>query len=208
MPRTYFISGTDTNVGKTIVSAILVNKFDALYYKPIQCGYNEKGEKDSDIVIVAIGENQGANIMATAAVKNLNAKRLITRSVNPLQENVLLAMGLDEIINPEVESADRLAKKLCLTGLVDSFELDKDYSIVEIETPSKYINKTLEEINFRKVHNLVILTTIKKMNKSLLGISIKKKYVNGVATPSTTLNKEDILVIYGHNKDIKKMLNS
>ena len=46
------------------------------------------------------------------------------------------------------------------------------------------------------------------MNKSLLGISIKKKYVNGVATPSTTLNKEDILVIYGHNKDIKKMLNS
>ena len=163
---------------------------------------------DSDIVIVAIGENQGANIMATAAIKNLNAKRLITRSVNPLQENVLLAMGLDEIINPEVESADRLAKKLCLTGLVDSFELDKDYSIVEIETPSKYINKTLEEINFRKNHNLVILTTIKKMNKSLLGISIKKKYVNGVATPSTILNKEDILVIYGHNKDIKNMLDS
>ena len=163
---------------------------------------------DSDIVIVAIGENQGANIMATAAVKNLNAKRLITRSVNPLQKNVLLAMGLDEIINPEVESADRLAKKLCLTGLVDSFELDKDYSIVEIETPSKYIDKRLEEINFRKNHNLVILTTIKKMNKSLLGISIKKKYVNGVATPSTILNKEDILVIYGHNKDIKNMLDS
>ena len=57
---------------------------------------------DSDIVIVAIGENQGANIMATAAVKNLNAKRLITRNVNPLQKNVLLAMGLDEIINPEL----------------------------------------------------------------------------------------------------------
>ena len=77
--------------------------------------------EDTDVIIVAIGENQGANLMATAAVKNLNAKRVISRSVNPLQENVLLAMGIEEIINPEVESAERLAKKLCLTGLIDSF---------------------------------------------------------------------------------------
>ena len=102
--------------------------------------------EDTDVIIVAIGENQGANLMATAAVKNLNAKRVISRSVNPLQENVLLAMGIEEIINPEVESAERLAKKLCLTGLIDSFEIDGKYSIVEIEAPEKYLNKTLEEI--------------------------------------------------------------
>ena len=46
----YFISGTDTNVGKTIVSAILVNKFRCIYYKPIQCGFDENGNKDSDII--------------------------------------------------------------------------------------------------------------------------------------------------------------
>ncbi len=46
----YFISGTDTNVGKTIVSAILVNKFDGIYFKPIQCGLSFDGKKDSDII--------------------------------------------------------------------------------------------------------------------------------------------------------------
>ncbi len=46
----YFISGTDTNVGKTIVSAILVNKFDGIYFKPIQCGLSLDGKKDSDII--------------------------------------------------------------------------------------------------------------------------------------------------------------
>jgi len=164
---------------------------------------------ESDIVIVAIGENQGANLMATAAVKNLNAKRLISRSVNPLQENVLLAMGIEEIINPEVQSAERLAKKLCLTGLIDSFEIDGKYSIVEIETPEKYIDKTLEEVGFRRNHNLVVLTTLKKeRKKNLLGISIGKKYVNGVATPKTVLNQGDILVIYGNNSDIKTMIES
>lgn len=164
--------------------------------------------EDTDVIIVAIGENQGANLMATAAVKNLNAKRVISRSVNPLQENVLLAMGIEEIINPEVESAERLAKKLCLTGLIDSFEIDGKYSIVEIEAPKKYLNKTLEEIGFRRNHNLVILTTLKKeKKKNILGISFGKKYVNGVATPKTILEKGDILVIYGSNDDIKNMID-
>ena len=164
---------------------------------------------DSDVVIVAIGENQGANLMATAAVKNLNAKRLISRSVNPLQKNVLFAMGIEEIINPEVESAERLATKLCLTGLIDSFKIDGEYSIVEIETPEKYIDKTLEDIGFRRNHNLVVLTTLKKEKKrKILGFSSPRKYVNGVATPKTILNKGDIVVIYGSNTDIKNMIGS
>ena len=50
MSKGFFISGTDTNVGKTIVSAILVNKLDAIYYKPIQCGLDENGNRDSDII--------------------------------------------------------------------------------------------------------------------------------------------------------------
>ena len=33
-----FVTGTDTNVGKTVVSAILVLKLDYKYWKPIQCG--------------------------------------------------------------------------------------------------------------------------------------------------------------------------
>ena len=47
MPRTYFISGTDTNVGKTIVSAVLATKLEAHYFKPIQCGLNKMNLKDS-----------------------------------------------------------------------------------------------------------------------------------------------------------------
>lgn len=36
--RQYFITGTDTNVGKTFISTILCKKFNFLYYKPIQTG--------------------------------------------------------------------------------------------------------------------------------------------------------------------------
>lgn len=46
----YFVSGTDTNVGKTIVSSILVEKFNGLYWKPIQCGKDKNNLTDSEKV--------------------------------------------------------------------------------------------------------------------------------------------------------------
>ena len=44
----YFITGIGTNVGKTIVSAILTESLQADYWKPIQSGTDEG--KDSDII--------------------------------------------------------------------------------------------------------------------------------------------------------------
>jgi dethiobiotin synthetase len=38
MPERFFITGTDTGVGKTVVSALLCAALDAYYWKPIQTG--------------------------------------------------------------------------------------------------------------------------------------------------------------------------
>lgn len=39
-----FVTGIDTNIGKTIVSAILVKAFSGNYWKPIQCGDLENSD--------------------------------------------------------------------------------------------------------------------------------------------------------------------
>lgn len=41
MPSRFFITGTDTGVGKTVVSALLCAALDAIYWKPIQTGTRE-----------------------------------------------------------------------------------------------------------------------------------------------------------------------
>lgn len=164
--------------------------------------------KDTDVVIVAIGEHQGANIMTTAVLKNLSVKRLISRAITPLHETVLQAIGVDEIVHPEEETAERWAKKLVMKGVIDSFDISKEYSIVEVAVPAKYAGKTLEEIGFRRNHNLVVLTTIKlTQEKNLLGQNKNVNFVQGVASPKTKLIAGDYMVIYGNSKDIKKLLN-
>ena len=44
--------------------------------------------------------------MTTAILKNLQVKRLISRAITPLHENVLEAIGVDEIVHPEEETAE------------------------------------------------------------------------------------------------------
>lgn len=44
----FIISGTDTNVGKTVASALLVHALHATYWKPIQSGLSD--ETDSEFV--------------------------------------------------------------------------------------------------------------------------------------------------------------
>jgi trk system potassium uptake protein TrkA len=163
--------------------------------------------RDTDVVIIAIGEDERANIMSTALFKNLNVKRLISRAINPLHEKVLQAIGIDEIMHPEEESAERWGKKLCLTQVVDSFELSEHFSIIEAKVPTEYIGSTYEDIGFRKNFNIILLTTIKTREvKSLLGRTRTESNVQGVATPDLVLEENDILVLYGANTDLQKFL--
>ncbi len=43
----YFVTGTDTNVGKTVLSALLVAALDAAYWKPVQTGASEDSDRES-----------------------------------------------------------------------------------------------------------------------------------------------------------------
>jgi len=163
--------------------------------------------KETDIVIVAIGEDQGSNIMVTAMLKNLKVNRLISRAINPLHEKVLQAIGVDEIVHPEEETAERWSKKLCLSNVVDSFELNEEYSLIEAKVPKKFIGKTVGSIQWRETYNLQVVTLIKKKEvKSVLGKTRSVSEIQGVISDDWKLEENHILVLYGNNEDLNAFL--
>jgi len=163
--------------------------------------------KNTDIVMVCIGEDIGANIMTTALMKKMNVSRLISRAVSPLHETVLEAMEIEEILRPEEESAERWVKKLTSSRLIDSFELTKGHTIIEAVVPEKFVGKTLEQIALIKNYNVLVLTIIKQTKeKNMIGIPRKVTQAIGVVTATTVLEKNDIMVLYGTDSNIKKLL--
>ncbi len=164
---------------------------------------------ETDVVVIALGEDAGANIMSTALLKQMNPKRIICRAISPLHLTILEAMGMDEIVHPEEEAAERLANSLNMQGVVNSFVLSEAYNIVEARVPAHCANKTIEEVGFRRNYNIVILA-IKKVReeRNLLGVVRKVSEVEEVASTSTVLQVGDILVLYGNVDDIQSFLKS
>jgi len=162
--------------------------------------------KDADVVIVAIGEDFGASVMITAQLKHhFKVKRLVSRSISPLHKMVLEAIGVDEIISPEKESADRFAKKLELRGFIDSFELSDEYNIIEVRIPERYIGVSLKEINLRKDYNIILITIMRQEGRRE-DSEITRPRAMGVIPPETVFKKGDILVLYGMTSDVKRFL--
>lgn len=164
--------------------------------------------KDTDVVIVAIGEDIASSLMATATLKQLKVKRLISRSISHLHRTVVEAIGVDQIISPEEESAERLAKKLQLQGVVDSFYLSGEYNIIEARVPKPYWGSTIAECGFRTKYNVNIVTIIRmpEEKNSSETFTKEKGKVMGVLNPQTVLESNDILVLFGNINDIERLL--
>jgi dethiobiotin synthase len=52
------VTGTDTSVGKTVLSALLVAALDAVYWKPVQTGASEGTDRDSVRAYAEIAEDR------------------------------------------------------------------------------------------------------------------------------------------------------
>lgn len=52
--RRFFVAGTDTGVGKTVVSALLCAALDAIYWKPIQTGTRDGADRPTVMRLVGL----------------------------------------------------------------------------------------------------------------------------------------------------------
>lgn len=162
--------------------------------------------KDSDAVIVAIGEDEGASLLTIALLKQLDVRRIIGRVVSELQKTVLQAMQIDEYIMPEEEAAERLAMRLDNVDIIDSFKVSDQYSIVETRVPSKYVGMTLKDANLTNRYKVIILTTVKSVEKNVKGKLVNYKEASGIASSETVLEDQDLLVVFGELSDIKRLI--
>jgi trk system potassium uptake protein TrkA len=158
---------------------------------------------DVDVVVNALGEGEGANIMLTAMLKQLQVKRIICRVISPHQKTVLQAMGIEEFIYPEADSAERMAYTLDLKDVTDAYKMTDDFLVLEVGLPERYFEKKIFEADFVDL-DVQPITLIRYENeKSVFGSVHRVKKVLGILTPNTTMKKGDRLVLFGRAKKLE-----
>lgn len=162
---------------------------------------------DVEAAIVGIGENEGATIMTAALLKQMNVKRIVCRVTSPLQKIVLEAMNITEFVYPEASSAERLALKLDLPGVIDSFQISQNYRLLEVAVPERYVGRSITDLNLAARYQLVLVTIIKNIKgKGIFGNDKNEMKVLGIVPPETTLKSGDILLLFGAPKDLETFI--
>jgi trk system potassium uptake protein TrkA len=163
--------------------------------------------KDVDAAVVGIGENEGANIMTTALLKQIGVQRIICRVITPLQKIVLEAMDIQEFVYPEAYSAERLALKLDLPGVIDSFQISTDFRLLEVAIPVRYVGRAVNKLDLANRYRLVLVSILKKVKKKTIFSSEKSELqVMGIVPPETVLQKDDVLLLFGAPLDLEAFI--
>lgn len=164
--------------------------------------------KGTDRVVIGVGDNKGSAIMITAVAKKMCEAKIIARSSSSLQDTIFEAMGVDQIIHPEQEYAERLTRTLNLRGSIENFEIDSKYLVSEVGINDSMVGKTLGEIKLLEKYNLNIVTVIREIRgyTNLIHLRTHKKEVVGMPTPDFILKENDVLVVFGKNNSIDKYL--
>jgi dethiobiotin synthase len=58
MPGKFFVTGTDTGIGKTVLCSLLCAALDASYWKPVQTGSSEGTDRDTVSRLAQLAEHQ------------------------------------------------------------------------------------------------------------------------------------------------------
>jgi trk system potassium uptake protein TrkA len=163
-----------------------------------------------DAVIIGIGDNFEASILTTAVLQQIGVKRIIVRGTTSIHKKIFNHLEIEEIILPAEEAAERLAESLAIEKVVGSFMVTSEHVIVEAKTPQSFVDKKLIDLKLTENHN-VSLITIKKIESTTKLLGFGKKTIEksiGIPKDDTVIEQDDILVLFGKQKDIESLLRT
>lgn len=154
--------------------------------------FEQAGLGDCRCVIIGVGKDIEASILAALNAKELGAERVICKVINPDHAKILRKIGV-EVIFPELDTGRRLAMRLSSNVTEDIFTLTKDFSIIQVKIPSYYNDKTVIDLDFRRKYGVNIIAIVRDGR------------VDGQIGPQTMIKGGDYLVVAGKNSGLDDM---
>ena len=105
------------------------------------------GIEEFQTVVVAIGDDFENSILITNLLKEMGVQTVICKALTERQKKILLRVGADQVVLPEHEAGERLARQLTSPLLIGELELGPDLMISEIHCPPALAGHSLQDLN-------------------------------------------------------------
>ena len=150
------------------------------------------GVDNFDVCIVTLGEDFQSSLETTSLLKELGAKKVVSRASREVQKKFLLRNGADDVVYPEGQLAAWTAIRHTTEHVLDYIALDSEYAIYDLSVPAEWHGKTVGGLDIRRKYNLNILAVRGDGQPSM------------VVTGDTMLQENQTILVLGKWKDVQK----
>lgn len=161
--------------------------------------------KDADLIFVTIRKDIGASIQAVALLKQYKARRIIACAISDIHTTILKAMGITEIIRPELEYADLFSTRIEWTNSIFTYKITQDYFIQELKLPDAFIGRRLSDVQFEKEFNLQLIAikhVLAEEKNSREKVSLLDK-----SEENFVIGENDVFILAGNPKSFRKLIS-
>jgi trk system potassium uptake protein len=160
-----------------------------------ETGLKALGVRDFDVVILAIGFDIQASIMAAILLIEMEARYIVAKAQTDLHGKVLSKIGVNRVVYPERDMGHKLAHSLISPTIIDLIEVSDQYSVVEVSAPADMVGKSLKDLDLRARFGISV-------------IALRRNHggrTNIAPVAEDMIESEDIIVAVGDNKNLKKL---
>ena len=150
------------------------------------------GVDNFDVCIVTIGEDFQSSRETTSLLKELGAKKVVSRASREVHRKFLLRNGADDVVYPEGQLAAWTAIRHTTDHVLDYIALDEEYSIYDLQVPADWCGKTVGGIDIRKKYNL-----------NLLAVR-ENGHISRAVASETMLHENQTILVLGKWNDVRK----
>ena len=150
------------------------------------------GVDNYDVCFVAIGRDFQSSLETTSLLKELGAKKVVSRASREVQKKFLLRNGADEVVYPEGQLASWAAIRHTTDHVLDYIALDSEYAIYDVSVPNEWFGKSVGTLDIRKRYNLNLLAVRETGRPST------------AVTGETVLQEHQTILVLGKWKDVQK----
>jgi trk system potassium uptake protein TrkA len=160
--------------------------------------------KEADSVIVAIGEDVGASVVIVALAKQLKAKRILCRAISEIHNTILQSIGVDLVLRPEQESANRLAAVIDLPSVERAYWSEGGYAVIEEKMPDAWNKRTVGELK-KALGKMQLTSIIRPLKVELHPSGQRDVEIITRCSDDTAFMNGDSILIFGRTSDLRNL---
>ena len=127
-------------------------------------------------------------------MRDLKVHHIVAKAASEDHRRLLQHLGVQEVIFPEADMAQRTARTLSSPGFLDTLSLGEDITIVEVSPPDGVVGRTLAELGLRKAYGVAVVA-LRDMLRDELRVN---------PDPHTPIADSDALIVLGKDEDIDR----